>query len=326
MNSLISEGLLMQVGADESVVGVGRKPQLITVNPKAKFTIGVSIQASQIHIVAVDLKTNIVAKQVRNVVFGNTSEYFTQILMFVYRFIQLSGIEFTNVLGIGIAIPGVVDQETMTIISSRELEIENEHIEKSFKKALFPVWLENDAVASGRYIQEQYSNSGNLLFLSIGQHIKSALFINGEPYEGNNGRGIDIAHVCLVPGGKPCYCGQKGCIEQYLSLANISSDFNTELEDFLTEMAKGKEVYKNAFMEYEKWFSLAITNFYQVYNCNIALGGENIPLLTPFATDFFADAQDISGSGMHLYFDNKPVESSAIGATLHFLKEFIGSV
>lgn len=316
----------MQVGADESVVGVGRKPQLITVNPKAKFTIGVSIQVSHIHIVAVDLRTNIVAKQIRNIVFSNTGEYFTQILMFVYRFIQLSEIEFTNVLGIGIAIPGVINQENMTIISSRELEIENEHIVKSFKKTLFPVWLENDAIASGRYIQEQYSESGNLLFLSIGLHIKSALFIDGEPYMGNNNRGIDLAHVCLVPDGKPCYCGQNGCVEQYLSLANISSNFDTELEYFLAETAKGTEKYKNAFVEYKKWFTLAITNFYQIYNCNIALGGENISLLTPFAADFVADAESIDSTDMHLLFDNKPIESSAIGATLHFIKEFVASV
>ncbi len=326
MNSLVSEGLLVQVGADESVVGVGRKPQLITVNQKAKFTIGVSIQASQIRIAAVDLKSNIVAKQIRNIVFSNTSEYFTQVLMFVYRFIQLSEIEFTNVLGIGIAVPGIIDQENMTIISSRELGIENEHIEKSFKKALFPVWLENDAIASGRYIQEQYSDSGNLLFLSVGMHIKSALFIDGEPYTGNNNRGIDLAHVCLVPDGKPCYCGRKGCVEQYLSLANISSDFGTELEDFLAEVAKGGEKYKNAFIEYKKWFSLAISNFYRTYNCNIALGGENISLLAPFAADFFADAESAAGTDMHLFFDNKPVESSAVGATLHFITEFIGSV
>jgi predicted NBD/HSP70 family sugar kinase len=326
MNSLIGEGLLMQMGADESVVGVGRKPQLITVNPRAKFTIGVSIQVSQIRIVAVDLKTNIVAKQIRNIVFSNTSEYFTQILMFVYRFIQLSEIEFTNVLGIGIAVPGVIDQENMTIVSSRELDIENEHIEKSFKKALFPVWLENDAVASGRYIREQYSDSGSLLFLSVGAHIKSALFIGGEPYTGNNGRGIDLAHVCLVPDGKPCYCGRNGCVEQYLSLANISSNFNTDLETFLADVAKGKEQNRNAFIEYKKWFSLAVSNFYRIYNCNIALGGEDIPLLTPFAADFFADAESIAGTEMHLFFDNKPVESSAVGAALHFIKEFVGSV
>jgi len=316
----------MQVGADESVVGVGRKPQLITVNPKAKYTIGVSIQADQIHIVAVDLKTNIVAKQVRNIVFANNGEYFTQVLMFVYRFIQLSEIEFTNVLGIGIAIPGVIDQENMTIISSGELGIENEHIGKSFKKALFPVWLENDAVASGRYIQDQYSGSGNLLFLSVGMHLKSALFINGEPYSGNNNRGIDLAHVCLVPDGKPCCCGQKGCVEQYLSLDNISTCFNTDLESFLAEMARGKELYKNAFLEYKKWFSLAIANFYRMYNCNIALGGENISLLTPFAADFFAETEGAGDTGKQLFFDNKPIESSAIGATLPFIKEFVDNV
>ena len=239
MNALIDEGLLMLVGSDESVVSVGRKPQLITINPQARYTIGVSIKPSLVHIVAVDLKKNVVAKQIRNIDFHNTSEYFSQLITFVYRFIQLSEIEFTSVLGIGIAFPGIIDRSEMRIVSSVELNIENELIAKSFKKTLFPIWIENDAIASGRYSRQRADCSANFLFLSIDTYIKAALFINGEPYGGNGNHGVDIAHICLVPGGKECYCGQSGCIERYLSLTNISENFGTDLGSFISGMENG---------------------------------------------------------------------------------------
>jgi glucokinase len=62
---------------------------------------------------------------------------------------------------------------------------------------------------------------GDLLFLPIGTGIAAAMVIRGEPYAGVSGWGGEIGHLVVRPGGEPCACGNRGCLETYASAASI---------------------------------------------------------------------------------------------------------
>ena len=56
------------------------------------------------------------------------------------------------------------------------------------------------------------------LLISLGRGIGSALVIDGKIHLGSRGLAGEIGHISLDPfDGPPCECGQKGCLELYVS-------------------------------------------------------------------------------------------------------------
>ena len=56
-----------------------------------------------------------------------------------------------------------------------------------------------------------------VLGLTLGTGIGGGLVIDGTLWPGCNGIAGEWGHICVEPGGRPCYCGRLGCAEQYLS-------------------------------------------------------------------------------------------------------------
>lgn len=48
--------------------------------------------------------------------------------------------------------------------------------------------------------------------------VGSSIFISGRPHLGANGFAGEIGHTCIVPDGRQCGCGSRGCLETYVSV------------------------------------------------------------------------------------------------------------
>ena len=58
----------------------------------------------------------------------------------------------------------------------------------------------------------------NFIVISLGHGgIGSCLFTNGKPHLGTRGFAGEFGHACVVPGGRLCSCGRRGCLEEYAS-------------------------------------------------------------------------------------------------------------
>lgn len=84
-----------------------------------------------------------------------------------------------------------------------------------------PVFVANDvsltAFGEFMYGAGQSDSSRNLVCISIGTGIGGGLVLDGELYLGTHGLAAEIGHLIVEPGGAPCGCGQRGCLEQYAS-------------------------------------------------------------------------------------------------------------
>jgi predicted NBD/HSP70 family sugar kinase len=84
-----------------------------------------------------------------------------------------------------------------------------------------PVLVENDATAAA--VGERLYGVGrrlrDFLFIFIGTGIGAGLILSGHPYGGSSGRAGELGHVVTAPGGIPCPCGNRGCLERYASLS-----------------------------------------------------------------------------------------------------------
>ena len=84
-----------------------------------------------------------------------------------------------------------------------------------------PVVVENDATAAA--VGEQFHGAGRRLrdffYVYIGVGVGGGMILSGHPYRGSAGRAGELGHVVVEPGGRPCACGNRGCLERYASLS-----------------------------------------------------------------------------------------------------------
>ncbi len=78
-----------------------------------------------------------------------------------------------------------------------------------------PAIVDNDAnvAALGEYHFGAGQNADPLLYLTVSTGIGGGWILGGEIYHGANGMAGEIGHTVVNPGGMPCVCGKRGCVE-----------------------------------------------------------------------------------------------------------------
>ncbi len=86
-----------------------------------------------------------------------------------------------------------------------------------------PVLVVNDANAIA--VGEKEFGAGkpfsSLLMLTLGTGVGSGLILNGQLWTGADGIASECGHATVEPDGRPCPCGNRGCLEQYASAGAI---------------------------------------------------------------------------------------------------------
>lgn len=86
-----------------------------------------------------------------------------------------------------------------------------------------PISLANDANASA--VGELHFGLGkgmqHFVVLTLGTGLGSGIISNGDLLIGQNGMAGEIGHVNVVPNGRQCNCGLKGCLETYVSVTGM---------------------------------------------------------------------------------------------------------
>ena len=82
-----------------------------------------------------------------------------------------------------------------------------------------PAALENDADATALAEYRFGAGQGcdNMAFLTVGTGIGAGLILDGKLHRGASGAGGEVGHIAVVPDGRLCKCGLRGCLEAYAS-------------------------------------------------------------------------------------------------------------
>ena len=85
------------------------------------------------------------------------------------------------------------------------------------------VALANDAhvMAIGEQAFGAAHGMRDFIVLSLGSGVGSCIYSGGKPYLGADGFAGELGHTCVVPGGRTCGCGNRGCLETYCSAKGI---------------------------------------------------------------------------------------------------------
>ncbi len=142
----------------------------------------------------------------------------------VERYLMENGIDRSEVLGLGIGVPGPVDDKGVVNHcvnlgwGVKDLVAELEALTG------FPVRAGNDAnvAALGECWKGGGEGCRNLVMATLGTGVGGGIVIDGRVIPGTHGAGGEIGHITVNPGEtEPCGCGNYGCAEQYCSATGI---------------------------------------------------------------------------------------------------------
>ncbi len=190
-------------------------------------------------------------------------------------------------LGVGFSIPGIISADQRTVEFSHILGFTDLPTEKIGRDLPWLKWYVNDANAAGiaEFYNQEYK--GNAIYLMLSASVGGAIVIGGELYLGNNQRGGEFGHNTIVPNGKLCYCGKKGCLDAYCSSKQLSKISSLGIDEFFPQLRTGNARLRKIWDEYVLHVASAVNNIRMTFDCDVVLGGH----IGSRMGEFFKDIQ-----------------------------------
>lgn len=216
--TLIDEELVRETHIGESTGG--RKPVLMEVNPGGAFSFGVKLMERSFVLSMTDLRGDVVAKTQISLANTEPESVFQEIAQGVRQIISEQHVPRQRVLGMGVAISGIVDPQQGILSYSPLLQWRQVSIASALSRRLrVPVIVDNDVNAVA--LSEHWFGLGlgcrHFLTLSLGRGIGLGIVVNGQLYRGSRGGAGEFGHSVVDPQGPLCDCGNRGCLEAYAS-------------------------------------------------------------------------------------------------------------
>ncbi|MBQ3353715.1 MAG: ROK family protein [Bacteroidales bacterium] len=97
-----------------------------------------------------------------------------------------------------------------------------------------PVTVSNDANAAayGELVYGGAKGMKSFITFTLGTGVGSGIVIDGKLLLGKTGNAGELGHVIMIPGGRLCGCGRKGCLETYVSATGIRRTALEMLEQY----------------------------------------------------------------------------------------------
>lgn len=137
-----------------------------------------------------------------------------------------AGLQRQDIEGIGVGAPGPLSHERGIVYNAPNLPgWVNVPLRKRLSELTgLPVVVENDANAAafGEFVAGADRGVRSLVLLTLGTGIGSGIVLEGQLWRGCDEAGAEMGHVILIPDGRPCPCGQRGCFERYASASAVA--------------------------------------------------------------------------------------------------------
>ncbi|MDO4197284.1 MAG: ROK family protein, partial [Prevotellaceae bacterium] len=326
LQSLIESGHVYIDGTFESTGG--RKAFTYKCCSDSGYAIGVDITKHHLNLVIVDMLGIMIADQRIRIYFEDTDSYYQTVSEHIESMLDSNEISRDKILGTGVSLPIIIAADQKTITYAKVIDIADGAHSRISKFIKYPVLLFNDANSAGfaEWWRSEIHNTA--VYIALNPSIGGATINSKVLYTGDNNRASEFGHITIVPGGRRCYCGKRGCVDAYCSEYVLTNFTDGNLDQFFEELPNNAG-YRNTFDEYLYHLALAVNTLRVCYDCDIIIGGnvgahmgeyvnvlkEKALALNPFDSD--AD---------YILPCHYITSASAVGAALHFIKKFVEEI
>ena len=138
-----------------------------------------------------------------------------------------------------------------------------------------PVFMENEANLSVLGEWSYCHHTNEMLYISIHSGIGVGIIMRNQLVKGKNGYAGELGHTIIEPNGRPCPCGNRGCLEQYASERVIFAELSrlrgipVTPDVFETLYRQGDPDAKRLLEEFILYMSIGINNLLNNFNPDI---------------------------------------------------------
>lgn len=341
VKELIDDGLVIETTTGESIGG--RKPILLSLNPYKFFSIGVHIAPNYFKLTQANLRGVILAEETHELFAGMDKDIFTELLLektdvFMQQF------DCKDLLGIGIAAHGIIDNKQGNVIFSPYYQLHDVALQQEFEARFdVPSYLENDSrvmtwaefwSGAGRYCD-------SFATIKVDQGIGGGLVINRQMIHGNSSVAGEFGHMTLDIHGEPCRCGNRGCLETLAGFRAVFKRINERMlgagleplpkYDYArlqAEYEAGNEIVHDEFDKLATYLSIGIVNILHAIGSDMVIIGGQIsrfePMLLPLIRErVAARAITLEERAVPIVFSQLGDDVVSIGANILVLRHIL---
>ncbi len=144
----------------------------------------------------------------------------------VEKIIAQNSLARDDILAVGVGAPGPLSIKRGILLQLPNMQtMRNFPLRDKVAEAVhLPVTLENDANAAAyaEYICGAGQGTHDMVMFTLGTGVGGGIILGGKVLHGANEMGGEVGHIIVHPNGRPCPCGQRGCLEQYGSAMNLA--------------------------------------------------------------------------------------------------------
>jgi predicted NBD/HSP70 family sugar kinase len=224
VRELIDEGIVTEAGWEDS--DGGRPRVLLDINPDYGYVIGVDIGETRIRVDLFDLTMTERAKAEYPLdpAEHEVDEVVRDIASGLTAVLADAGIDPAAVLGVGIGVPGIVEQGPEVLVHGQTYRWDAVPLERLLRNhTALPLRFENCAKTMGQ--AELWGGAGhcarNTAVVLIGSGVGASLISCCSTCQGTTSSAAEWGHTTVVLEGRRCRCGSAGCLEAYVGAEAI---------------------------------------------------------------------------------------------------------
>ncbi|MHB1684073.1 MAG: ROK family protein [Bacilli bacterium] len=190
-----------------------------------RTAVGIDLGGTFIKGAVVDEAGTIIAKdEVETLAERGPDDILQRIEELVRTLLKRTGIEVADCAGVGIGIPGFIDTETGVAVEVINIGWKDVRVREPLTQSLgLPVYMENDANAAA--LGEAFAGAGkgsdSAFCITLGTGVGGGVILDGKVLRGASHMAGEIGHIVMFPGGAPCNCGHRGCLETVSSATGV---------------------------------------------------------------------------------------------------------
>lgn len=324
VREMTEAGLICIDGAFESTGG--RKAQMLRLCNEARYAVGADVTREHIGLVLCGLRGEELRHLRLKKRFEPSIAYQAELAQSIAGFLESAGVEDERVLGVGVSVPGILDETGQRLARSHALGVTDYDLTPLAQALPYACLFRNDANAAGLAESRCLSRRENMTYLSLSNSVGGAVFVNQQLFQGDHLRGGEFGHMVVAPDGDVCYCGKRGCLDAYCSALRLSEMYDGRLDTFFAALAAGETRAAAAWAIYTRYLAQACDMLRMAFDCPVVLGGYVGAYVEPWMDGIRAQAAKLNifeGSGEYIHPCTYKQEASALGAALSHVERFL---
>ncbi len=285
IRELIREGIVVEAGSEDS--DGGRPRVMLRINSGYGYVIGVDVGETRVRVELFDLTMTERAKadyplDPRE---HGVDVIVDAILTGLASVLANGGVDASAVLGIGVGVPGVVENGPEVLVHGQTFGWESVPLERLLRSGTsLPLHIDNGAKTMGQ--AELWFGAGrgtqHAVVCLIGSGVGASIITSGCAHRGSTSSAGEWGHTTVVVGGRPCRCGSRGCLEAYVGAEAILDRYGLPLPGddqesalaALIDMAATSPAAAEALADTALYLGVGIADLINLFNPErIILGG-----------------------------------------------------